>query len=325
MNLFWNQCRRSENQPSTFCGLGHNLWANGPKRRASREDTSHRCPGNGAPLHSHHRLHNSGPVVRPPSPPHWWRCERTCLSVFSEPYSLNLVEGYPVTGSVVQPRSLGRLVSGDGARVLEGASVGEVVGDSGGTEAMTVDRVRQPGPPGASPHHLEHDLPVHARALEPGLRDVHSLEQRSFRRIPEPCGVHVLAKVLDEPVVRGDLVLLSALLVEKEHALVVAEPVVLDVHADDRADAPEGVQHGADERAVAEAASVWMRTESSSVRAWSSLRTGVFPTLTTCFGLWTDVAGLDSRVPPETIQSKHLLIAERCCLTEALERGICST
>ena len=47
MNLFWNQCRRSENQPSTSCGLVHNLWANGPKRRASREDTSHRCPSNG--------------------------------------------------------------------------------------------------------------------------------------------------------------------------------------------------------------------------------------------------------------------------------------
>ena len=30
-------------------------------------------------------------------------------------------------------------------------------------------------------------------------------------------------------------------------------------------------------------------------------------------------------MPPETIQSKHLLIAERCCLTEGRERGICST
>ena len=64
--------------------------------------------------------------------------------------------------------------------------------------------------------------------------------------------------------------------------------------------------------------------DSSSVRAWSSLRTGVLPTLTTCRGLWTDVAGLVSSVPPETIQSKHLLIAERCCLTEGRERGSCS-
>ena len=32
-----------------------------------------------------------------------------------------------------------------------------------------------------------------------------------------------------------------------------------------------------------------------------------------------------SSVPPETIQSKHLLIAERCCLTEGRERGSCST
>ena len=65
--------------------------------------------------------------------------------------------------------------------------------------------------------------------------------------------------------------------------------------------------------------------DSSRLRAWSSLRTGVLPTLTTCLGLWTDVAGLVSRVPPETIQSKHLLMAERCCLTEGRERGSCST
>ena len=61
--------------------------------------------------------------------------------------------------------------------------------------------------------------------------------------------------------------------------------------------------------------------DSSRVRASSSLRTGVLPTLTTCLGLWTDVAGLVSSVPPETIQSKHRLMAERCCLTEGRERG----
>ena len=65
--------------------------------------------------------------------------------------------------------------------------------------------------------------------------------------------------------------------------------------------------------------------DSSSILASSSLRTGVLPTLTTCLGLWTDVAGLVSSVPPETSQSKHLLIAERCCLTEGRERGSCST
>ena len=67
-----------------------------------------------------------------------------------------------------------------------------------------------------------------------------------------------------------------------------------------------------------------MEMDSSRVRASSSLRTGVLPTLTTCLGLWTDVAGLVSSVPPETIQSKHLLIAERCCLTEGRESGSCS-
>ena len=65
--------------------------------------------------------------------------------------------------------------------------------------------------------------------------------------------------------------------------------------------------------------------DSSSVRASSSLSTGVFPTLTTCLGLWIEVAGLVARVPPDTSQSKHLLIADSCCLTEALDSGSCST
>ena len=70
--------------------------------------------------------------------------------------------------------------------------------------------------------------------------------------MPEPCGVHVLPEVLDEPVVCRHMVLLTALLVEQECPLVVAEPVVLHVHRDDRSDAAEGVEHGRDYRAVAE-------------------------------------------------------------------------
>ena len=52
---------------------------------------------------------------------------------------------------------------------------------------------------------------------------------------------------------------------------------------------------------------------------------GVLPTLTTCLVLWAYVAGFDSSVPPETSQSKHLLMAERCCLTDGRESGSCST
>ena len=48
----------------------------------------------------------------------------------------------------------------------------------------------------------------------------------------------------------GHVVLLAALLVEQECPLVVAEPVVLDVHCDDGADAAEGVEHGADQCAI---------------------------------------------------------------------------
>ena len=70
--------------------------------------------------------------------------------------------------------------------------------------------------------------------------------------MPEPRGVHVLTEVLDQPVVCRDVVLLSALLVEQECPLVVAQPVVLHVHGDDRADTAEGVEHAPYQRPVAE-------------------------------------------------------------------------
>ena len=67
-----------------------------------------------------------------------------------------------------------------------------------------------------------------------------------------PGGVHVLTEVLHQPVVCRHVVLLAALLVEQECPLVVAEPVVLDVHRDDGADTSEGVEHGRDQCAVSE-------------------------------------------------------------------------
>ena len=143
--------------------------------------------------------------------------------------------------------------------------------------------------------------------------------------MPETGGVHVLTEVLHQPVVCRHVVFLAALLVEQECPLVVAEPVVLDVHCDDGADPAEGVEHGPISARSRSPATLSVEMDSSRLRASSSLRTGVLPTLTTCRGRWTEVAGLVSRVPPETIQSKHLLMAERCCLTEGRESGSCST
>ena len=148
----------------------------------------------------------------------------------------------------------------------------------------------------------------------------------SFGMSQRPVASMYSPRYSDEPVVCWHLVHLSALLVEQECPHVVAEPVVLDVHCDDGADAAEGVEHAPYQRAVPEGPpSYLLRSTRAGVRASSSLRTGVLPTLTTCLGRWTDVAGLASSVPPETIQSKHLLMAERCCLTEGRDSGSCST
>ena len=74
----------------------------------------------------------------------------------------------------------------------------------------------------------------------------------AFGAYPEPGGVHVLTEVLHQPVVCRHVVLLAALLVQQECPLVVAEAIVLDVHCDDGADTSKGVEHGADQRPVAE-------------------------------------------------------------------------
>ena len=46
------------------------------------------------------------------------------------------------------------------------------------------------------------------------------------------------------------VVFLAALLVEQECPLVVAQPVVLDVHCDDGSDPAKGVEHGRDQCAI---------------------------------------------------------------------------
>ena len=72
-----------------------------------------------------------------------------------------------------------------------------------------------------------------------------------FRRAqlcPAPGRVHVL----DQPVVRGHLVLLASLLVKKKHVLVIGDPVVLHIHGNHSTDPAECIEHGADERPVPE-------------------------------------------------------------------------
>ena len=64
--------------------------------------------------------------------------------------------------------------------------------------------------------------------------------------------------------------------------------------------------------------------ESRSVRAWSALRTGVLPRLTTYLGPRTELAGFMGMIWPVTSQSKSMRIAARCCLTVVAEPGCCS-
>jgi hypothetical protein len=82
----------------------------------------------------------------------------------------------------------------------------------------------------------------------------------------------------------------------KPPALPVLE-IVSPPHRHRRAYPGEAVDDNPDEHPVAES-NVVASIESSSLRASSAESTGVLPRLTTYFGPRTELAGLDSRIPP---------------------------
>jgi len=63
---------------------------------------------------------------------------------------------------------------------------------------------------------------------------------------------------------------------------------------------------------------------SSSRRAWSSVSTGVFPRLITCFGPRTACAGFTASTWPMMSQSNSMRMAARCCFTGGLAAVACS-
>ena len=77
-------------------------------------------------------------------------------------------------------------------------------------------------------------------------------EQRPVRVVLDASGGQVRVQELLEDVVARHLVLLAAFLMEAHPAAPALREVVLDLHADDRVHAGEGVDHDADKRVVAE-------------------------------------------------------------------------
>ena len=139
-------------------------------------------------------------------------------------------------------------------------------------------------------------------------------EQRALRIVGEPAAVDIGMQVGFEIVMAGHLVALAALLVQPHPKAPVLHVNVLDLHRERRADAREGIDHQADQGAVAQAD--WRRDvdASRSARASVGSSTGVLPTFTSASGRARD----DGRIGRHDLAGhqpiEQMRIAARCCL-----------
>ena len=143
-------------------------------------------------------------------------------------------------------------------------------------------------------------------------------EEGSGRLGRQAGGVQPLIQKLFEVVVAGELVDLAAFFVEPHPAAALLDVVVLDLHADDGADAGEGVAHERDERAVAEAdqrAGVDGVEQRPHLLGREHRRLAL---LDAVLGAATACAGFVGMTWPVTSQSKSMRMAARCCLTDGL-------
>ena len=128
----------------------------------------------------------------------------------------------------------------------------EVGGDAGGAEGMVADAGLDAGGFGAPLNHAVGVLLPQGLGGEqagaagggPEKRPVEVLGNAGSREV----GVEVQLQV----VMTGDCMLLAALLVQPDPAAATLHEVVPDPHPQDGADAGEGVDHGADERPIAQ-------------------------------------------------------------------------
>ena len=125
--------------------------------------------------------------------------------MFSNPDPFDLVQGYLVSPPVVEPRGLGRLVSGHLAGVFHVPAVLQVGGDRGGAKGVATGGFRQAGRPSSPLDHLEY-----VGAVQPStgelLAGVDRLEQGRLGLVPQVGIVQVVLHVVHGVVVRRDLV-----------------------------------------------------------------------------------------------------------------------
>ena len=151
---------------------------------------------------------------------------------------LDLVAGKLVTRAVVELSSAGRFVGSDFLGFLDSAAVLEKNGDAGGTEAVVGDILGQAGLAGAALDHQERlgAVPPPVGELESA---VEGAEERGCAVGDDAGGVQIGIDGGFGTMVGGHFVAFSAFFVQPEPVAFALLKRVLDVPADDNADAGE--------------------------------------------------------------------------------------
>ncbi len=168
----------------------------------------------------------------------------------SNPHPLVFFERDLVVAAVVKLGGARRRVIGHLLRVLKRPAVGQVIGDAGSAKRVIADLGRDAGLPGPP---LDHPVGIRLpHALRSAGRPPCGPEQRSF---PVGCDAgrgQVLVEHRFELVMARSFMFLAALLVQPNPAAASLREIIRDVHLQDRADPGKGIDHGADESAIAQ-------------------------------------------------------------------------
>jgi len=174
------------------------------------------------------------------------------IAAASDHDPFDLVEGNVVAAPVVEAGGAGRLVVGHLLGDFELAAVLEIGGNAGGAEGVAADLRLDPGrqrPPSNHPPHigLQHG-PVGQLAAAPLAR----AEERPLAVLADAGGGDVLLQIAIQIVMGGHLVFLAAFFVKPHPAAPPLDEEILDAHTDHRTHAGEGVDHQANQCAVAQ-------------------------------------------------------------------------
>ena len=166
---------------------------------------------------------------------------------------LDLIERDLIAGAVIELRRARAGVVGHRLGVFERAAVGEEIREPRRAEGVAAHVGVDGGFFGAAADHAPDIDAVHRQRRQRAAMPVGGAEQGSPFRPEQPGSMHVGVEIGFEIVMRRHLMDLAAFFVEAEPPALAVGEVILDAHADRRADAGEAEGHQRDQRAVAQA------------------------------------------------------------------------